>query len=132
MGFFSWILNGICDDTNDESLLFVKALCEQDTPLIEESRFGYRFNFELGFPECEIDLTYDSLRKYWYMNSIWNKEGGFLYYWDSLSIPPKDTIDYLIDKFDLTTRLNTALEKFNEQEKLEKASANAIKRKYLT
>lgn len=118
-----------------EQLRFVKALCERN-PDVNKSpgrwALGYLYKFDIAFSDgIKIEVEYNTVRREWDVE-IWSANAGtFLYYHDCLDRKPVETINYLIDRFDLRTKLDRAIEEKKDHEAKKNDQVAAIKAKYL-
>ncbi len=106
----------------EECLLFVQGLAEAKTPQIEQSlMLGYLLHIRLYYNDIFIKLTYNTVRHEWELR-IWSGEvGSFLFYHDCLDESPLQAINYLVKKYDLSSRVRCAVEQMKKEE-LEKTS----------
>lgn len=115
-----------------ETYNFVKALSERETPqIVERMALGYLHEFTLVFKEVKIEVEYNDIRGTWEMEIWCFPARTFLFYHDILDIQPRQAIDFLIEKYDLGSRLDAALKRKQESEEKQHNIANNIIKKTL-
>jgi hypothetical protein len=128
---FKWLENLFAPRVEPE-FEFVKNLCDQNTPRINSSwSLGYLYEFELQFNDgIRIELEYNIVRNEW-DSEIWSsKTSSFLFYHDCLDPTPIQTINYLIDRYNLLPILDKAMEVKRQNKAANKKREEEIIKKY--
>jgi hypothetical protein len=127
---FEWLANLF--SRVEPELLFVKNLCDQSTPRINSRwSLGYLYEFELQFNDgIRIELEYNIVRNEW-DSEIWSAStSSFLFYHDCLDPTPIQTINYLIDRYNLLPILDKAIEVRGQSKAVKKKREEEIIKKY--
>lgn len=131
---FKWlrdIFSNVSKILVEPELEFVKNVCEQNNkpPIYSEWSLGYLYVFKLCFKGIRIELEYNIVRQQWDME-IWSHESNsFLFYHDCLDPKPTQSINYLIERYELLPILEKAVElKNQERAKSKKREEEVIKR----
>jgi len=96
-------------------LQFVEAVCNAEKPSIRYKELGRWFDCVLYFDDVQITVKY-YLTNNEYDVEIWNKRGQeFLFYYDCLDFKPWDTIDYLMDRYNLRPRFEHFIKSKQEE-----------------
>ena len=137
---FQWLKNlfeGVCNFTQKisepDNFQFVKSLCDKAEPHIHSSwSLGYLYEFEMGFIDgIKITVEYNIIRDEWDME-IWSgRSETFLFYHDCLDPTPWQTIDYLVERYNLLPILDKAIALKAQQEAESKKREQEVLKKYL-
>ena len=115
-----------------ERLQFLKNLSEAHDPIIRERwALSYIYEFTLNFPQIKVELEYNIIRKKWDI-LIWSIEAKeFLFYYDLLDRRPCDSINFILEKYNLVSLKDEAESLKTKKDKEKKLIVDEVKGRYL-
>jgi hypothetical protein len=88
-------------------LKFLRGLAAQHEPYIRFDTYSYYCKYTLVFPDVDVRLEWDDIRKGWKLDIRDKVSSEAIYgYYVNFCAPPKVTVDFLLERYNLKPKID--------------------------